>query len=703
MLSQSIKKMHRQTSLLKNTLLSDHSHSTAKDFASSYHFCIVFPSDKDGHFDNKGKEYMSKLEEHGFELFIFKGVDEKILVLGRAPQKILESLAARKEIELQLDAEEIRKMMERGNPEKDIEPVFIPHDPDITLYHPYQYIYGKFAPDKTSLYAKENGSEEVFRDTTILKLDKMILESKMPSGGQNLKIRRYLRQGSLLGVFPLHNREKCQALEQKWTEFPTKKKQQPRNDIKDYFGEDIALYFVFLEHYTKLLWIPAVVGIPLQISIFATGRYSSLGYYILPTFAFLVSLWGIVVLELWKRKQATLSLEWGTNNFQENESDRADFKAETRASFIDGQQIRYFPDSKRRLYIAQSIFATFVLICLVVGVVVSIYVIRFAAQSEIGYGNAQTLASVLNAVQIQVLNLIYGFVAVALTDRENHRTTTDHTNSMIAKTFIFQFVNSYASFFYLAFIAEGYGDCPEDGGCMKTLAINLAIIYGSRLLIGNLTNLVLPFIQYAYKRETYKEKYKETGLTRPEQESLLVPYDDLEVALVNYSNIAIEFGYLALFVSALPMASLFAFVSNIGQIRGNAWKLLHVYQRPFPEGSEDIGMWQDIFLVIITAAVVTNAGLAVFTMHTFNDLDVRSRFWIFVVFQWLVFGLQQVIMAAIPDIPDEIEIQIRRMKFITSKVIDEVPDEKKPEYTPSTQKEFTFNTYPADSGESEAP
>lgn len=32
-------------------------------------------------------------------------------------------------------------------------------------------------------------------------------------------------------------------------------------------------------------------------------------------------------------------------------------------------------------------------------------------------------------------------------------------DSMIMKIFLFQFVNSYASFFYLAFVAKGMGEC----------------------------------------------------------------------------------------------------------------------------------------------------------------------------------------------------------------------------------------------------
>jgi hypothetical protein len=52
----------------------------------------------------------------------------------------------------------------------------------------------------------------------------------------------------------------------------------------------------------------------------------------------------------------------------------------------------------------------------------------------------------------QVLNAIYGSVAIALNDYENHRTDTQYEDALIAKTFIFQYVNSFASLFYISFV-----------------------------------------------------------------------------------------------------------------------------------------------------------------------------------------------------------------------------------------------------------
>jgi len=47
----------------------------------------------------------------------------------------------------------------------------------------------------------------------------------------------------------------------------------------------------------------------------------------------------------------------------------------------------------------------------------------------VGAENSQTLASIANAVQIQVMNYIYSFIANALSERENHRTDTQVSES----------------------------------------------------------------------------------------------------------------------------------------------------------------------------------------------------------------------------------------------------------------------------------
>ena len=72
----------------------------------------------------------------------------------------------------------------------------------------------------------------------------------------------------------------------------------------------------------------------------------------------------------------------------------------------------------------------------------------------IGDTMSSVIASIVNAVQIYVFNYLYGVCAESLTQRENHRTDSEHEDALVGKYFVFQFVNSYSSFFYIAFVAE---------------------------------------------------------------------------------------------------------------------------------------------------------------------------------------------------------------------------------------------------------
>merc|ERR1712072_669593 len=98
-----------------------------------------------------------------------------------------------------------------------------------------------------------------------------------------------------------------------------------------------------------------------------------------------------------------------------------------------------------------------VMIMLVLGSVVGIYVMRFSLEKDYG-SNASTIASFVNTIQIAIFNMIYSSLAIALNDAENHRTDTQYQDSLILKTFQFQFINSYISFFYIAFIAAYLGE-----------------------------------------------------------------------------------------------------------------------------------------------------------------------------------------------------------------------------------------------------
>lgn len=68
-------------------------------------------------------------------------------------------------------------------------------------------------------------------------------------------------------------------------------------------------------------------------------------------------------------------------------------------------------------------------------------------------------------------------------------------------------------------------------------------------------------------------------------------------SLEDYAELAIQYGYVTLFVAAFPLAPFLAYVSNVVEIRTDGWKLLYAFKRVLPSGAQDIGSWMSILQV----------------------------------------------------------------------------------------------------------
>jgi anoctamin-10 len=65
-------------------------------------------------------------------------------------------------------------------------------------------------------------------------------------------------------LFAVHDKNKLALLAKSWYKniktYTHPMKHIPIEDIRDYFGESVSFYFVFIEHYTKALYPFALVG-----------------------------------------------------------------------------------------------------------------------------------------------------------------------------------------------------------------------------------------------------------------------------------------------------------------------------------------------------------------------------------------------------------------------------------------------------------
>jgi hypothetical protein len=319
------------------------------------------------------------------------------------------------------------------------------------------------------------------------------MTARIQDGGCAIDIYQLLKNKCVLAFFALHDHVELRTLEEKWIRLCALPWHQPVNDVKDYFGEKIGLYFLWLGHYTSWLFVAGVVGFFAWINVAAKGNDPNA--VIMPYFACFMAMWATIFLEYWKRKENLYAMRWGMTGFEAEEQTRPQYKGEEIASPVTGKKYLYFPRQEANIRLIKSVTVITGFIALVIAVVGSIFILKLVLSQirAMTWGSIQMagiIASIANAVQIQVMNMIYGDVAIKLTNFENHRTDTEYEDALIAKTFVFQFVNSYASLFYIAFVKPfivTLDPCLES--CMSELQTSLGTIFITRLAIGNITEV----------------------------------------------------------------------------------------------------------------------------------------------------------------------------------------------------------------------
>lgn len=73
-----------------------------------------------------------------------------------------------------------------------------------------------------------------------------------------------------------------------------------------------------------------------------------------------------------------------------------------------------------------------------------------------------------------------------------------------------------------------------------------------------------------------------------------------------YLEIMVQYGFVAMFSIALPLAPFLALVNNLFELRTDAIKLLFELRRPIGELTSTLGIWENIFDALSKIAVLTN-------------------------------------------------------------------------------------------------
>lgn len=636
------------------------------------------PSDAERHkmetWQSKRNGIITALSDCGLVLMLYYSRDrDEIFVKVAAEEKHLRMVAEMKRYKLELKEEYLAAFAEYKNDyagQRDLG-----YADRCVVSHLY-----KMHIDPTDEFEGQAYPEAkaIFRTADRIQLiDHIIRSADHDCAG--IDVGQLLHDQDLLHYFPLHENRRLVDLDKDW--FKAFVWGTSIHKIRDYYGERIAMYFLFLSHFTKWLMLPAICGASLHLVSVVYGtpdNYTGLVVVVGVVF------WASFFIHWWRRLASTFALKWGTLGMSSAlEPTRPKFQGVSRINPVTQRIDRYYPWSERIFKVLFSYSVLTVAMLVVAFIVCCLFYLRHVFHKNGG----RFWFQLINAVVVEVLNAVFTQVAMWLTERENHRSYTEHSNHLLAKTIIFKFVNSYGSLYYIAFFKEHsqlfgmpmtcmYNPRLESDDCLRDLGWQLGIFIVVRLTLQNFVEFGLPYIQFAFRRFREGRQFYTNPFSGPsvimgdassaEKQSKKEDYD----LYADMDEILILYGYTTLFVVACPWVPMLTFVTLIIEIFLDEKKLVLLHRRPMPQPAANNEPWDTAFDAFSLMAMLTNCAVIIFSGHTFDHWSHGSKIRLLMLVEFSCIAARMAAGLVLPDIPRQVRLLQLQQRVLVQRHIN---------------------------------
>ncbi|CAF0837646.1 unnamed protein product [Rotaria sp. Silwood1] len=454
-------------------------------------------------------------------------------------------------------------------------------------------------------------------------------------------------------IFPLHDKEEIKLIEHDWFK-SIRSIFQPRDihKIRNYFGENVAFYFAFLEFYTYALIPTAILGLLISFSPSSDFfKYSSLCIFNV--------IWWTIVMELWKNYTNKLASQWGTLDIETFERPRSLYYGDPRLSPITNKEEPHYPSWK---HILKKYLVSYPLMIVCLALSLTMYFTycdvqkstdeKYPFDGSVEFIHAKSMRmapSIGYSLLIGPVNLAYKRLATFLTDFENHRLQSSYENNLTAKLFIFFFINCFIGLFYQAFFNANFENVTQ-------LLTSMVIV---NAILLKFTEQIGPYLWKLQKKKQLVENRSSDSHVSDAVKQLktLTPFQG---TYGDYLTIFEQYGYVALFSAVFPWVTICALVNNLFELRADAFKYCHVYRRPFAQPSWNIGSWHYAFDILSSIAIVTNTALIAMqpsVREYFSSYTDVEYILIFVAAEHILLAIKFAIDFVIPDVPYEVQIE----------------------------------------------
>ena len=405
--------------------------------------------------------------------------------------------------------------------------------------------------------------------------------------------------------------------------FDYKKCSKTINIVRNYFGETVSYYFLFIDHYSRMLLFPSIFGAFIFISYFIWNKIPlftifsdsiRMDYYdfLLILNCTMFTIWLTLFIKSWAQKERIYNYIWGININQKEMKINEEFRHNSQEKLILG----YFVPIEKEPYHSFKKYVSYSVLLGMIIIVISIIYSLFRLKASLVNGNLwhdykiSFFIACLNGLQIKIMNFIYYYIAEYLNNWENHFSLNDKKNSFSLKLILFDFMNSYSSLFYIAFI-KPYNEGCINNNCSKELETQMYSIFLVYLSVF-IGELIYLYIIYYYQKGKIgtlinEEKVEIQSL---EHQIMISSTDNLNI---EYNDIINQFGFACLFSIAAPLTPLIIFLLSLVCRLTNYYKFVHLKRVEILDESKGISIYNKIIKILLFIGVMVNVAIFLFS------------------------------------------------------------------------------------------
>jgi hypothetical protein len=417
------------------------------------------------------------------------------------------------------------------------------------------------------------------------------------------------------------------------------------HSLRNFYGEKVGFYFVFISHHLKWTLFPSIFAICYYSLLYAFDWYQT--KYKFSTvnsiitfknlcdiiYIYVISLWAILHIKSWVSQQKFYNYVWGGHDQLDIITDKERLNIDQAIVYLNVEiPIR----NTWKLFFLRllSSFLQFIM----VGLTISVNLYLFVLSNEKTLGNKYqgavqsltdksqnlqvkshfwyTLIPIYMVIVRKILSEVNYAVTLYLTGFERHLKASSYEDSFIAKIAVFEFVNYYFNLFYIAYFKHFYEVCANND-CVGELAHQLITIICTSYAITLLEVLLSTFITI-YRKKTLKKlnlsKTKNKFTEKNPRVSINYKTDYYEFMTYEYSEIIFGYGYVVMFGISAPVSFLLFCIFLWLQRLFDTYRLVKLQNVPIIESSKGVGIVLKILKVFIFFSIIISSSLAFFTI-----------------------------------------------------------------------------------------